>query len=101
VPALIIIEFGFYRFPTRRLDGIIFFYVKVPPVIVDGHIVVPETGNSPETRVFEKTVSSGCIGNQAEKVVVAKVIYPGPGCLRVGNYVLPRIIVEIAVFHYV
>jgi hypothetical protein len=71
VPALISVEFRFYRFPSRRPNGSIIVDVKIFPVIIDWNIIVPEAGNPPETRVLKKTVPSASIRYQAEKVIVA------------------------------
>ncbi len=99
VAALIGIQFCFYGLPAGIPHRIPVFYVKILPVHVTGYIIITVTGQAQQLCILIKSITTAGIGNQAEKIITAKVVDPGKRCFRGSDHVLTVRIIEMTKFH--
>lgn len=99
VPAFVKVKFRLCGQKGGRKERFSVCNIKTSPSAVRRYIVVAVARDPPEFCVFVKIISAARVGNQPEKVLVAKVIDPrqrGKGRL---DHILFALVVKMSEFH--
>src|SRR5574344_412397 len=97
--ALVAVKLRLHRFEARVPDCLAVFDIEVASVRVERNVVVAVAGNAAEAGIGIECVSACSVGNEGEELLIAKIVDPGIRGERVGNYILPVLVVEIAELH--
>ena len=100
--ALIGVERCAARLPSWIPDGITVFQIEVASVVVHRHVVVAIARDATEFGILVKTVASGCVGDEREKILITQIINPRPWGLWIGDDILTVSIIKMSVsfFHF-
>ena len=74
--ALIKVKWRLTRLPTRIPYRSIIVDIEIPAAIIHRHTIIAVASDAAELGILIEVITSGRIGNQAEKVLVAEVIDP-------------------------
>jgi len=74
--------------------------VKAAPAHVKRRVVIAVARNPAQAGVFIEAVTTACVAYQTIKIPAAQIVYPGQGCIRSGDYVLPGLVIKITVTHF-
>ena len=99
VTAFIAVQFGFYRSPARRPDGIVVLDVEVTSAHINWNVVVTVSGDSAETSIFIEVIAAGGVGDEGEERLCAEVVDPRVRGLRILDDVFLIHVVEVSKFH--
>ena len=95
--ALVAVEWGFTRFPTRIPDGIAFLDVEVTSAIIHRNPIVAITGDATELGILIERITTGCIGDEREEILVAQIVDPRPWSLWICNHVLAIGVIKMTI----
>src|SRR6516162_1579262 len=97
----VILELSLSGLPGRRPEfaGIIVTDIDIAPAEIARGVVVAVAGNSPQARVTIEGISAGGIGDDAEISLAAQIVDPRQRRVRLRDYVLTMLLVEVSVIH--
>ena len=97
MPALVFVQRCLARFPSRIPDSGTIYEVEIATYRIHRYAVITITGDAAEFRVFVEIITTSRIGDQAEEILVSKVVDPRERCLRIGDDVLPFGVIKMSV----
>jgi len=97
--AGVTVQFGLCWLPAGVPHRIAILDIDMVAVHIQRGAVVAVTGQPAQPRIAVKAVAAGCVGNQTEKILTAKVVDPGQRGLRGGDDVLFVLVVKMSESH--
>jgi hypothetical protein len=73
--------------------------IDVASAKIEGSVVVTVARGSAQARVAIERIAAGSIGDDSEIGLASEVVDPGQRRIRLSDYVLAVLIVEVPVFH--
>ena len=93
------VQLGLGGLPAGVPHRVAVLDVDVVAVHVQRGAVVAVAGQAAHPGVAVKAVAARRVGDQTEKVLAAKVVDPGQGCLRGSDDIFLAIVIEMTEFH--
>ncbi len=87
------------RLPARIPDRIAVLDIEIMAVGILRGVVVAETGQAEELRIFIEAVAAASVGDQGEEFLTPQIVDPGKRSLWSGDDVFFCLVVKITVFH--
>ena len=97
--ALITVQFGLGRLPSGIPDGVFILNIYVLSVSVVRNVIIAIARDPQEPCILIKRISSACIGDKGEEVLVPEIVDPGERSSGGCYHILPVGVVEMSEFH--
>ena len=100
VTALVAVEWSFAGFPSGVPHGVAILDIEIATAIVHRHAVVSVAGDATELGILVEGITTCCVGDEGEEILVAQIIDPRPWGLRIGNHVLAIVVIEMTILFF-
>ena len=97
--ALISVQFSLGRLPSCIPDGVSVLNIYVLTVSVVRNVIIAIARDPQKPCIFIKRISSACIGDQGEEILVPEIVDPGERSSGSCDHILPVGVVEMSEFH--
>ena len=93
--ALISVQFGLGRLPPCIPDGVSILNIYVLSVSVVRNVIIAIARDPQESCILIKRISSACIGDKGEEVLVPEIVDPGERSSAINLYEYIIVLVKI------
>ena len=97
--ALITVQLSLGRLPSSIPNSVFILYIYVLSVSVVGNVVIAIACDSQKSCILIKGITSACIGDQSEEVLVPEIVDPRERSSGSCNHILSIGVVEVSEFH--